>query len=226
MHNNLFCFWTGSNVMPESRIKALHSLKNSHLNVQFITCDNLNEWILKDYPLHQAYEYLSFVHKADYLRVYFMHHYGGAYSDIKNIHSSWLNSWELLVNSDKFGIGYREIGCKGVAMIPSLYYFFMLINYRRLLGNGAYIFKPNTLFTSEWYKLTNIILDKKLVQLKINPSRHPEDYRGRMVNGLKSKYPLSWSELLGNVFHPLCIKYSDNLLYNLPTPDLYSDYDI
>jgi hypothetical protein len=26
-------------------------------------------------------------------------------------------------------------------------------------------------------------------------------------------YPLKWTELLGNIFHPLCLKYHKNLLY-------------
>ena len=61
MYKNLFCFWTGDNIMPKIRMQALKSLHKSQLNVQLITNDNLAEWILADYPLHEAFEYLSFI---------------------------------------------------------------------------------------------------------------------------------------------------------------------
>jgi hypothetical protein len=226
MYKCLFCFWTGDNVMPSTRIEALRSMSNSKLNVQLITNNELHFWIKKDYPLHEAYQFLSYVHRADYLRVYFMHHYGGGYSDIKFIYESWHNSWSRLQNSEKIAIGYREIGLKGVAMIPSLYYFILLINWRKLLGNGAYIFKSNTFFTSEWLNLTNILLDKNLKALKINPANHPEDYKGKLINGIRSSYPLKWSSLLGNIFHPLCYKHCDHLLNSLPKPEMHCNYDI
>ena len=59
--------------------------------------ENLSSWIAEKSPLHPAYNYLSSVHKADYLRCYLMHHHGGAYSDIKVIE----NSLYYLLNSLK-----------------------------------------------------------------------------------------------------------------------------
>ena len=81
----LFCFWTDNNTMSSDRRNALSSLSNTGLEVIFVNQDNLSNWVLKNAPLHTSYKYLSSVHKADYLRCYFMHHYGGAYSDVKVI---------------------------------------------------------------------------------------------------------------------------------------------
>jgi len=63
--------------------------------------DDLSKYIL-EHPLHEAYEYLSETHKADYLRTYFMHFYGGGYSDIKRSSGSWLKAFDDLENSDKW----------------------------------------------------------------------------------------------------------------------------
>jgi hypothetical protein len=51
---------------------------------------------LPEYPLHPAFKYLSYVHKSDYLRSYFMHFYGGGYADIKKYSSN--NNWKECFN--------------------------------------------------------------------------------------------------------------------------------
>ena len=116
----VFTFWTGSNPLTENRKKCLENIKTViGVPIILITKDNLSEWILKDYPLHEAYTYLSSVHKADYLRCYFMHHYGSGYTDIKYQTGSWLNSFNKLNNdTNAIGIGYKEIN-GGVAIISN-----------------------------------------------------------------------------------------------------------
>jgi hypothetical protein len=49
--------------------------------------------------------------KVDYSRGYFMHFYGGGYSDIKHIHYDWLPYFEKLYNGaeDMYAIGYHEL---------------------------------------------------------------------------------------------------------------------
>ena len=226
MDKRIFCFWTGDNPIPKNRMQALSSFTNSDLDVVFIDKNHLKKWILPNYPLHPAYEYLSAIHRADYLRVYFMHHYGGGYSDIKYINSSWKTAFENLINSDKLAIGYREIGPKGVAIVPSLIYLKLVLNWHKLIGNCSYIFKPYTKFTYEWLELTNTLLDSKIPQLKKYPAEAPEDYFRRKINGIRSNYPIRWSEMLGNIFHPLCLKYKESLLYSLPEPDFKTNYDV
>ena len=161
--------------MPPERLKALLGMERSGLRVEFISQQNLNDWVVKESPLHSAYPFLSAIHRADYLRVYFMHHYGGGYADIKHISSSWIPSWNNLFESEKWAVGYREVGPRGVAMVPSISYIILLWNWKHLIGNGAYIFKPGTKFTTEWLSLSNKLLDSKLLELISNPASVPED---------------------------------------------------
>lgn len=211
----IFCFWTGDNKLTENRIRNLKTIKNTDLDVHFVTKNNLHEYILKDHPLHEGYEYLSAVHKSDYLRTYFLHFYGGAYSDIKKQTQSFRPALEML-NKDTsiYGIGYPEKHRDDVAVVPnSKLYKKLRKNYKFLLGNGCYIFKPNTPFTQEWYDTLLNTMDKKYEKLKIYPAqttrqRYTEEY----------PYPFRWAELLGEIFHPLCLKYKHNLLRNLECP--------
>lgn len=225
MTKHIFCFWTGDNKMPPNRVEALNTLSKTGLEVIFITKDNIDEWVVKDERLHHSYQNLSAVHRADYLRVYFMHHYGGGYCDIKNNQTSWLKSYDELYQGNSLAIGYPEIGWRGVAMVGGFEYLKLILNSNKLIGNCAYIFKPKTKFTTEWYERTNSQLDLVSVALEQNPASHPEDFYGRKVDGKKSKYPLRWSQLLGDIFHPLCYKYRNEIIRTLPTPDFLSDYD-
>jgi hypothetical protein len=74
-YTRLFCFWTGDNPMTPNRLKALSTMRNSGLDVIFLTQKNIDTWVLDADPLHPAYQYLSAIHRADYLRMYFMHNY-------------------------------------------------------------------------------------------------------------------------------------------------------
>lgn len=38
-------------------------------------------------PIHKAFEFLSLIHKSDYLRCYLLYHYGGGYTDVKHLHT-------------------------------------------------------------------------------------------------------------------------------------------
>lgn len=222
----IFCMWTGKNSMSENRYNALKTIKNTDLEVVLIDKDNLGTWVLKGFPLHPAYSFLSAVHKADYLRSYFMHNYGGAYTDIKVKEHSWLRSLKELSNSDYFINGYREVSfmetARGRGIIKDLW---LAFNYHRVIGNGAYICKPNTTFTQAWISNINKILDDKYDLLKKYPAHDPRDfYRKKLDNGSVSKYPLAWTEICGQVFHPLCLRYHKKVLKNLPTPNFKLPY--
>ena len=83
-NNIIFCFWTGRNEMSAGRKYCMENLRNNcGCNLKFITVDMIQDYVLPEAPFHEAFQYLSDVHKADYLRTYFMHYYGGGYSDIK-----------------------------------------------------------------------------------------------------------------------------------------------
>lgn len=209
---NIYCFWTGHNPMSDQRKACLEQLRNvSNCEVIIVTVDNLSEYICE--PLHPAYEYLSETHKADYLRTYFMHFYGGGYSDIKCTTGSWVDSFQrLTAEEDKWVIGYKEIQ-GGVAYVPHAE------QWADLVGNGAYICKPNTPLTNEWYTDMIHLLDERLDRLRANPATFPQDcwnYEG-------SQYPLEWNEMLGRIFHRVCYKYKTHLLNTLP-PCLFYNY--
>lgn len=221
----IFIFWTGTNELTPNRISAIDNTKIvTKVPVILITTNNLDEWILKDHPIHRAYQYLSLVHKADYLRCYFMYHHGGGYSDIKCQTGSWFDSF-LKLNSDSnlMAIGYKEVE-GGVAVIDNKQlYKIMSDNYFNLIGNGAYICKPRTSFTKKWYDNLHKKLDEKYELLKENPASHHRDHAGLWLGDKRSKYPLQWTEILGQIFHPLVYEYSSEILKNLPAP-IFTNY--
>jgi hypothetical protein len=211
--------------MSENRYNAFPTIKNTGLNVTFVDKNNLERWIVKGSPLHPSYRFLSAVHKADYLRSYLMHNYGGAYTDIKVIEDSWLPSFKKLNNSDYLISGYKESflgAARGRGFVKDIW---LAFNYNRLIGNGAYICKPNTIFTKDWISNIHKILDYKYELLKKYPAKHPRDFLTKKLDdGSVSKYPLRWSEICGGVFHPVCLKYHKRILQDLPAPNFKLPY--
>ena len=209
--DTIYCFWTGQNEMSWQRKECLEQLiKVCECNVLLVTQENLPEFILPEYPLHPSYKYLSETHKADYLRTYFMHFYGGGYSDIKKTSGSWKKAFADLHSQSNYWIcGYPEI-TGGVAYPP------IIDKWDKLIGNGAYICKPKTPLTTEWYNEMISLLDTKLPDLIVNPSSNPQDCRE------VSKYPIEWNEMLGRIFHKISYKYVDHLLNTLPISIFHS----
>lgn len=216
----IFVFWTGDNEITPNRLAGIKSLENcSEIAVKLITPQNLNDYIKDDDPLPEAYQFLSFVHKADYLRTYFMYHYGGGYADIKNYFASWKNAFDKLEQSDSYVIGYREVGFWGVANngIENKNLKKDLKNHWRLLiGNGAYICRPYTKFTTEWYMETKRRIISYTEQLRLHPAKD--------AFGTNIDYPIPWSNILGEVFHPLCLKYNDKLLFDNALKPSFENY--
>jgi hypothetical protein len=213
--NIIYCFWTGNNEISENRQKAIDNLiQNSECNLILITPDNLQSYILPEHPLHEAYPYLSFTHRSDYLRTYFMHFHGGGYSDIKKTPSSWKPAFEdMKQNPEAYINGYPEKCGADIAYEPVSHL------YDKLVGNGCYIVKPNTSFTQEWYSEMITLLDTKLPVLKkmtVDPN---------VRDNQSSEYPIQWNEMLGRIFHKVLAKYVDNnkILCTVPQP-IMSDY--
>lgn len=208
----IYCFWTGINEMSENRKESLNDLyKFSGVEVLLITPNNLKDYILDDFPLHKAYPYLSNVHKSDYLRCYFMHHYGGGYTDIKRNKNNWKSAFDKLNSSNNFALGYREISYVGVGYLSekfelsNVYHFNKLLkfHYLYLIGNGAYIFRSKTKFTHSWINEVHRRLDLSLNDLQNNPGN---------ILGDNENYPLPWISILGEIFHPLSLKYHKKII--------------
>lgn len=208
----LYILWTGTNKMSDARKKAIENLKKvSECNVTLIDPSNFSSFIKSDYPLHEAYEYLSETHKADYFRTYLMHFYGGGYSDIKKTTGSWKTAYDELMTSDKWICGYPEIE-GGVAYEP------LKEEWNSLIGNGAYICKPNTPLTTEWYNEMIELLDTKLEELKLYPATFPQDSAEK-----GGGYPIEWNEMLGRIFHKVVYKYRDHVMNTLPV-SVFNNY--
>ncbi len=202
----IYTFWTGDNELTPNRKKGLESLrKNAGIEIKLITPQKLDKYILKDFPLHEAYEYLSLNHRSDYLRAYFMLHYGGGYADIKLYKHSWKKAFEKLnASSDKWALGYRELGAWGVPKLSGKLGKDLKKYYLYLIGNGAFIYKPNSPIAKEWMEEVHRRLDGYYEKLKENPA---ED-----VFGSNENYPIPWAHLTGEIHHPLALKYHDKTL--------------
>ncbi len=222
--NTVFCFWTGDEVMSENRIRSLWSLfSNIGCPVAYVTKQTLSEWVHPDSPLHPAYDYLSSTHKSDYLRCYFMHHYGGGYTDIKITTKRWSQYFEQLRSSSKLVLGYQEVP-HGIPHLKNAVGDVLRANYSQLIGLGAFIFKRRTPLTQAWFDQTNALLDQKIEQLKLHPAQHPQDQMHVILpDGKVSGYPLEWAELLGEVLHPILYKFRDQLLQE-PLEPFFGSY--
>jgi hypothetical protein len=244
IENKIYCFWLNEEDMSYNRKVSLENLINiSECEVVLIDKYILPNYILPKYPLHEGYEYLSEIQKSDYLRCYFMQHYGGGYSDIKKTTGSWLNYFDKLnSNNNIYAIGYKEFSPIGVAALesntinPSDCKFGLDFNtnedftkwdsihikedWDKLIGNGAFIFKKNTEFTREWWNILNERMDIFLPKLKINPKKWDRDSFGHVNphTGEESRYPIPWTGIQGIIFHPLCLKYKNNIMNDLPSP--------
>lgn len=199
----IFCFWTGNNEMSGNRKKCLKSIKaNADVPIKLITPQNLSTYILDDFPLHEGFQYLSLVHKSDYLRCYFMHFYGGGYSDIKICMNSWRTSFEKLENSNMWLLGYNETRSRDLAIVEGQIGSDMKRHFLSIIGNGAYICRPNTSFTKEWYDELIRRMDFFYPNLKQHPGNVLGDNEG---------YPIEWTNILGSIFHPLNLKYMEKI---------------
>ncbi|MEA2513174.1 MAG: hypothetical protein QOJ59_2661 [Thermomicrobiales bacterium] len=76
--------WTGINPLPDLLALCLASIRRHNgadFEVIVVTPGNLRRYL----EPHPAYDYLSLTHRADYLRLYLLHRYGGIYLDMDTI---------------------------------------------------------------------------------------------------------------------------------------------
>ena len=210
---HVFLCWTGSTPMSAQRARRLEEFKSKvGLPTTLITPENLAQWTIWE-PLHEAYQYLHETHKADYLRTYLLHFWGGGYSDIKATTANWQPALEALNAQPEMWItGYPEIR-GGAAWGPAE-------DYTKLIGNGAYIAKPRTLFTTQWYTRQQQLLTQRLPQLKASYQKW--GLPGPQGNDAPD-YPINWNEMLGHIFHEVNHKFSARCLQGLPISQ-FSDY--
>jgi hypothetical protein len=185
------------------------------IEVRLVTPENLPQYIVPGYPLHPAYEHLSLVHRSDYLRTYFMHHHGGGYSDIKRHSHSWEGLFEQMNDSDGWALGYREVASWGVVTLPGRVGRRIKRDWREIVGMGAFIFRPHTPLTQEWYDELHRRMDHYADALSLAPGN---------VMGDNAGYPIRWSGILGDIFFPLEHKYRDRLLMSDNVKPSFENY--
>ncbi len=217
-HKVLFILWTDKNKMSKNRKKAINLIINtSNCNVIIVTPQNLHLFIKKNYPLHKSYQFLSAVHRSDYLRCYLMHHYGGGYSDIKYVKGDWSKNYSKLINnSDIWIIGTMRFGHLSLS---DKYSIELKTNKNKSsISTGFFICKPYTLFTKEWYNTIHKILDEKFDLLQKYPAKIPRENCNLFSKEIldNSTYPIKWFEILAEIFDPLQIKYKQYIKHGIP----------
>ncbi len=216
----LYIFWTGDNDITPNRLEGIRSLEQvSGVKVQLITPKNLPEYIKSEDPLPEAYQYLSLNHRSDYLRSYFMYHYGGGYADIKTYYYSWVPAFEKLERSDAYVIGYPEVGFCGAAnhdMPKGNLKDDLRTHWRYLVGNGSFICRPHSRFTAEWHTVVKNRLLAYSDQLREHPAKD--------IFGKNEDYPILWAGMQGEIFHPFCLKYYDKLLKDKALMPSFENY--
>ena len=83
----IWMFWTGDNEMSDTRKRAFDAFcdKNQDCSVKLVCKDDIESLE----GIHEGYQYLSAIQKGDYLKAYYMHHFGGGYADVKDTTVSW-----------------------------------------------------------------------------------------------------------------------------------------
>ena len=212
----VFCCWF-DHEMSQDRRSAYENILETHDNVILLDNKNVQSFSLKENPIHPGFSFLSATHKSDYLRSYLMNFYGGGYTDIKKQDSSWEKSFLLLQHGDFFGCGYPEEHPYHIANTPKPF----IYDYQNFVGNSAYIYTKNTPLTNEWFIQTKEKMDSIYDSLKVNPGKsHPRLTKSgiRDEAQFNTGYPLEWTELLGDIYHPIVYRYKNKILKNLPKP--------
>jgi hypothetical protein len=240
--NVVYSVWTGANALTPTRQKIIDNIRSTigvpHV---MVTLENLHMYVLPNHPLHEGYQYLSRMHKADYLRCYLMHHYGGGYTDLKFISHSWEPAFKKI--RDDSNIWFVGLGGKNKFNIAGDMDTKVLKDFEknRLTSVGYFIVKPGTPFTTDWYNGMLRHMDTYLPTLRQHPAvytreahnRPPEkwcaDETDPEIRKLDcptepTKYPIAWIDLIKIVW-TLQSRYLTHIAHGIPEPDTSKAYD-
>ncbi len=201
----IWCFWLGENEMSPDRKRGLASIRelNGNLRVELVTPDRLNDFILPGYPLHAAYPLLSLNHQSDYLRAYFLHHYGGGYTDIKTLVGPWAPAFDRLEHSDYWLLGKPLTDPKWAGITWGTLQQHLKRYYRLVVFGSVLISRSRTPLTGEWIREVDRLLDYFEPALREAPGD---------MQGSNAGYPIRWMGLQGAVLQPLCLKHQDRIM--------------
>jgi hypothetical protein len=218
----VYGFWMGGtpcSIRQQTLDELPLYFENLGITFTLITPANIDLYVEQaGEKLHEGFQYLSAVHKSDYLRCYFMHFLGGGYIDIKPPGAGWNKAFDKLETTDSYYAVSQHIGPADISAAEEwgttdprdihriTAYKKYKINYLKIMAQAALICKPKTLFTEEWYNSLQTKMDTYLPALKENPAQHARDRRGGGFG-----YPIEWAELLSEIFFPACCKHSRHL---------------
>jgi hypothetical protein len=216
MRRVIYCLWTGTTPMSAARFSCFEQLRRTvGCEVKLLDKYSIQAYEVPGHPFHPAVPYLSETHRADYFRTYLMHFHGGGYSDVKRTTGKWTSCFEQMESNPEAWIcGYKEIGPNGVAVGPENPE--LAVQWQHLVGNCAYICKPKTPLTTEWYEQMVALLDGRLGALRAHPAAHPRDSAPS-----PSGYPMGWADMLGCIFHRVSYKHKGHILNTLPTCEFH-----
>lgn len=186
--------------MPPQRQECLNSMyMNIGVHIQMLYWKDWYNMILPDHPLHEGFRYLSCIHKADYLRCYFMHHFGGGYSDIKYYTPN--NNWNLCFDIMDAVPQVEVIGQPEVMEGSPITEFNGRWQLPKLISNCYFICRPRSNFTTTWYNRLMQKMDEFLPELR----RHP----ATDIFGRENGYPVPWASLLGVIVHSTVMEFRE-----------------
>lgn len=199
----IYVLWTGGNAMSQNRVRNLARLRDLDVPVDLVTERDLDRIVKDGAPIHPSYPDLSLIHRSDYLRAYLMHNHGGAYSDIKPPAPRWGHAFDRLeVSPDLDVIGPPELGAVAVAPLTGRLGRNLRRYHRLAISTNTYVCRPGSAFTAEWLREVERRLDYYACALSESPGN---------TLGNNPGYPVPWTALLGDVFHPLCLKHHERI---------------
>jgi LmbE family N-acetylglucosaminyl deacetylase len=206
-------------LMSDKRFNAFTNLvKNIGIPVILLTYKNMYSFEKPEFKINKSFEFLSGVHKSDYLRVYMLHHYGGSYHDIKHRKDSWKyelekDNWTL--DENIWIYGRQEKNENAIGYPPGMKH--IQKEYAKLVSMGYVICRKQTKYTEELLNNIEQILNKKYDELKKYPGYNSNGYYSTTPFDLteNNSYPLRWLEILGELSHPLMLKYCEHIKFGL-----------
>lgn len=203
--HRLWAIWLGGTPTPARQGSLAALAAQQDLDVTIVK--EPRSVMLPGHPFHPAFVNLTSVHKSDYLRAYLMHHYGGAYIDVKPMSHPVRPLIDELNHSDEhLALGYPEITSEYAAHPHHELRAVLRRHYRALMGPSMFVFKPRSAFTAEWMRELHARMDYFAAPLAEASASQADPYETPAV------YPIWWTEILGDILHPLSLKYRDQVI--------------
>lgn len=171
---------------------------------------------------------VSNVHKADYMKAYILHHFGGGVTGTDVFHTTsgrWEDSFAAFSNPDVWAVGVprsqedaNSVACGGH------YLRFLALQGTcddvrktrpRINASDALIVRAGTPMTHAWLRAANWRLDYLREELQAHPTPYKFCCKGQSEPKAKS-YPLKWEDLREDLMNPLFVKYAQHIETMLP----------